>query len=51
MIEVNQAIEGDPGLVNRDPYGEGWMIKLRMRSADELGQLLTAADYKQHIGE
>ncbi len=51
VIEVNQAIEGDPGLVNRDPYGEGWMIKLRMRSADELGQLLTAADYKQHIGE
>lgn len=51
VIEINQALEGDPGIVNRDPYGEGWMIKLQLRTQDELGQLLSAADYAQHVGE
>lgn len=51
VVEVNEALEADPGLVNRDPYGEGWMIKLQVRSADDIDQLLTAADYAQHIGE
>jgi glycine cleavage system H protein len=51
IVDINQAIEGDPGLVNRDPYGEGWMVKIRMDSPDELSRLLSAADYKQHIGE
>jgi glycine cleavage system H protein len=51
IVEVNQAIEGDPGIVNRDPFGEGWMIKLRLRNPDDLGRLLSAADYIQHIGE
>lgn len=51
VVEVNQALEGDPSLVNKDPYGDGWMIKIRVRSAGELGQLLSAADYAQHIGE
>ena len=51
VVEVNDAIEGDPSLVNKDPYGDGWMIKLRMRNAAELDQLLTATDYAQHIGE
>jgi glycine cleavage system H protein len=50
VVEVNQALEGNPGLVNQDPYGEGWMIKLRYRSAAELDQLLAASDYAQHIG-
>lgn len=51
VIEVNDALEGDPSLVNKDPYGEGWMIKLRIRSQADLKELLTAADYQQHIGE
>jgi glycine cleavage system H protein len=51
IVDINQAIEGDPGLVNRDPYGEGWMVKIRMDSPDELSRLLSAVDYKQHIGE
>jgi len=50
IIEINQALDGDPGLVNKDPYGEGWMIKLQIRPED-LDQLLSAADYAQHIGE
>jgi len=51
IVEVNPAIEADPGVVNRDPYGEGWMIKLQLRNPDDLGKLLTASDYAQHVGE
>lgn len=51
VVEVNPGIEADPGVVNRDPYGEGWMIKLQLRNPDDLGKLLTATDYAQHIGE
>lgn len=51
VVEVNEALEGDPSLVNRDPYGEGWMIMLRVRSPSEIDQLLTAEDYAQHIGQ
>ncbi len=51
VLDINTAIEKDPGIINRDPYGEGWMIKLAVRSPDELDQLLAAEDYAQHIGE
>ena len=51
VVEINQALEGNPALVNKDPYGEGWMIKLRIRNQAELKELLTAADYTQHVGE
>ncbi len=51
VVEINEALEGDPSLVNKDPYGDGWMIKIRVRNAGELGQLLNATDYSQHIGE
>jgi glycine cleavage system H protein len=51
VVEVNEALEGNPALVNKDPYGEGWMIKLRIRSQSDLKELLSAADYSQHVGE
>jgi glycine cleavage system H protein len=51
VVEINQAIEGDPGIVNRDPYGEGWMIKLQLEGANALSSLMSPADYAQHIGE
>jgi len=51
VVDVNPAIEADPGVVNRDPYGEGWMIKLQLRNPEDLGKLLTASDYAQHVGE
>lgn len=51
VVEVNEALEGDPSLVNQDPYGEGWMIKLRVRNPSGINQLLTAEDYAQHIGQ
>lgn len=51
VTEVNTALEGDPALVNRDPYGDGWMIRLRVKSPGELGDLLGSEEYKKHIGE
>ena len=51
VLEVNPALEQDPALVNRDPYGAGWMIKLRLKNAAELAQLLDSAAYAKHIGE
>ena len=51
VIEINGALDGDPSLVNQDPYGDGWMIKVRVSDSAAVEQLLTAADYAQHIGE
>jgi len=51
VVEINVGLEGDPSLVNKDPYGDGWMIKLRIRSRADLDELLSANDYQQHIGE
>jgi len=51
VIEINADLESDPGMVNKDPYGDGWMIKMQMRNPDDLGQLLSAADYASHVGE
>jgi glycine cleavage system H protein len=51
VIEVNTALEKDPALVNRDPYGEGWMIKVRVKNPGDFDQLLGSEEYKKHIGE
>jgi len=51
VVEVNGALEKDPAVVNRDPYGAGWMIKLRLKNTDEVDKLLDAAAYAKHIGE
>lgn len=51
VVEVNGALEQDPAVVNRDPYGEGWMVALRLADAKELDGLLSAAAYRSHIGE
>jgi glycine cleavage system H protein len=51
VVEINEALEKDPAFVNKDPYGDGWMIRLRIRNAGDLERLLTAADYAQHVGE
>jgi glycine cleavage system H protein len=51
VVETNGALESDPALVNRDPYGDGWMIKLKAKDPAGLAKLLSAADYAKHIGE
>ena len=46
VTAVNQSLADEPEKVNRDPYGEGWMIKIRMSKAGEVDSLLTAAEYE-----
>ena len=50
VLEVNEAINDQPELVNNDPYGEGWMIKIRVADPAELDTLLDAAGYQALIG-
>ena len=49
VVEVNPAIDADPALVNKDPYGEGWMIKVKMSAPEEVDTLLSADDYAAFI--
>lgn len=51
ILEVNPQLEEHPELVNQDPYGEGWIIKLKPTDASELDDLLDAAAYKEIINE
>ena len=51
VVEVNEGLEGDPSLVNKDPYGAGWMIRMRVTKPAELDQLLSPDDYTSHIGQ
>ncbi len=51
VLEVNPALEDAPELVNSDPYGEGWIIKITMDNENDLDDLLDAAAYKEFIGK
>ena len=51
VVAVNTAIEGDPSVVNKDPYGAGWMIKLKVKNPAEIEDLLGPAEYASHIGQ
>ncbi len=50
ITEFNEGLEDAPEKVNSDPYGEGWMIKIKVSDASEFESLLNAADYKELIG-
>jgi glycine cleavage system H protein len=50
VLEINEAINDQPELVNNDPYGEGWMIKISVVNPDDLNNLLDAAGYQTLIG-
>ncbi|MDD4754592.1 MAG: glycine cleavage system protein GcvH [Prolixibacteraceae bacterium] len=49
IIEVNEALNDKPELVNKDPYGEGWMIKIKVSDPKEADNLLSADDYKKMV--
>lgn len=49
VAEVNEALADEPELVNKDPYGKGWMIKIKISDSSELDELLSADDYKKMI--
>jgi glycine cleavage system H protein len=50
IIESNQALADSPEKVNDDPYGEGWLVKVKLSDPSEADELLDAAAYRQHIG-
>ncbi len=51
ILEVNPGLISKPEAVNKDPYGQGWMIKVALKDAAELTALLSAADYKTLVGQ
>lgn len=51
VVEVNEAIEDEPETVNESPYGDGWLFKLELSSADELDELLDADAYDALVAE
>jgi glycine cleavage system H protein len=50
VVEANKALEGNPALINTDPFGEGWIFVLKMDSPDAVNQLKDAAGYRSAIG-
>lgn len=50
VLEFNEGLEDNPALINEDPYGEGWVIKIRLGEGADLSGLLTAEAYAQEVG-
>ncbi len=51
IVEVNPRLDGEPALVNTDPFGDGWMIKMKVADKGARAALMSAADYKSLLGE
>ena len=51
VVEINAALDDDPSLVNGDPFGDGWMIRLRVTDTSQLEDLMDADAYAEHVGE
>lgn len=50
VVEINDGLEENPEAVNKDPYGEGWMIKIKLSNAGELDALMDADEYQETLG-
>jgi glycine cleavage system H protein len=50
VVEANKGLEADPGLITREPYGQGWIFVLKIENPDDLKNLKDAAAYKKQIG-
>jgi len=51
VVEVNVELDADPAAINRDTYGEGWMVRLKMTEPADFERLMDTDAYKMHIGE
>jgi len=51
VIEVNEALQNDPALVNQDPYGNGWLFRIKVNDADEIKTLMDAESYETKVTE
>lgn len=50
IIEVNPDLDSSPDLVNKDPFGKGWMVKIKVASSSEVDELLSPAEYSELVG-
>lgn len=50
VLEFNEALESNPEIINKDPYGEGWVVKIKITNPAEINQLMDAAQYKELVG-
>jgi glycine cleavage system H protein len=50
VVEVNQTLATAPELLNQEPHGAAWLVKIRLSAPDEVGQLMTAAAYEEYLG-
>jgi glycine cleavage system H protein len=50
IMEVNEELENNPSAINEDPYGQGWIVKIRITNPEEIGKLLSPEDYRKLIG-
>jgi glycine cleavage system H protein len=51
IVEINKAAVSEPGIVNDDPYGDGWLIKVKLSTDEEVGKLMTADEYAKYLKE
>ena len=51
VVEVNRSVENEPDIINKNPYGEGWIIKIKAKRIEDLDSLLTAKQYEELIDE
>ena len=51
MLEVNERAVDEPEVVNEDPYGEGWLVRIRMSNSSEAGSLLDVDAYKAYVAK
>lgn len=51
VIEVNSELADSPALVNSDPYGDGWLVKIRMTDSEEYDELMSSEDYEEMLAE
>lgn len=51
IVEVNEAVADTPEIINQDPYGEGWMVKIEMNNPDEIKDLISAEEYQKSTEE
>lgn len=49
VVEVNDALSEKPELVNTDPYGDGWMIRIKLKTPDEVDELMDAEEYEEYV--
>jgi glycine cleavage system H protein len=51
VVEINEDVGNSPEIINADPYGEGWLIRIRLRDAAETADLMSAEEYNEYTGE